>query len=462
MLFKSKSKAALKSKSLVSLELDNPLKEYTTGEEITGVIVFQVLEKEDLKGIDIELHGLSFSRSMSTDGNAYGTFEVSIEEHVLVSQVETVFPPLEVRAVSRSSKFSLSAGRHAYKFSLKIPQKGGNLQCLQNANPYNHNAKYAKEEFSIDRFSLPPTFAEHSSSEKYAYIEYLLVAVVKRSSKFKASVKTTVPITIVPNNEDITYSLSHISSSKNVLRNNFDAKEARHSFRRWPLVLDLDPAVLPFEFRVEFKPYHHSETVLGKTNRILEPNKNLLNYLDMQLLTPVSGDLFRSLTNNTSNTANETGPESLIVSHVKIDVTSTVKYMGQVESEVSERYPIFLKSIEQEVPIDWFEPISYRGDQSDVQVGGEYRQGGSQFYKFIFFRDWFDGCSIPDIGPSFVCCTIKRDFYLTVTLTLRSTLLYEPSIVTVHTPFNLLKSDIIKPSAVTAHAAFTPLKSNVF
>lgn len=123
------------------------------------------------------------------------------EIHKFLYVTQTLFPPRELRQAS-AYDFTLPAGKHAYDFSLVIPDR---LECQTVKQP----GSLSLSRFVIDRSGLdyarsasnhmegplPPSL---SDVDKHAIVRYFLKVTVSRSSILKTNIRVYKPIIFLP------------------------------------------------------------------------------------------------------------------------------------------------------------------------------------------------------------------------------------------------------------------------
>ncbi|KAF5095626.1 hypothetical protein D0Z00_003072 [Geotrichum galactomycetum] len=155
------------------------------------------------------------------DGNANESKKDAFEVHKFMYVTQTLFPPPEIRTASAAREFTLPAGRHAYDFSLVIPD---NLACQSVKQPGSlslsrfvidkRGLDYARSASSHTSGPLPPSL---SDIDKHAIIRYFLKVTVARTSFLKPNIRVYKPIVFLPPDANILPSQNVLFVRRNVL-----------------------------------------------------------------------------------------------------------------------------------------------------------------------------------------------------------------------------------------------------
>jgi len=200
---------------------------FTNLDTIRGKVYVNVRSEISLSCIQIKLEGVSQSiiRKNKLIKNKEKTV-TKVENHTLLYEARTIFPPKNIRQVSSAKDFTLTPGEYEYDFEFKLPY---NSACESNKAPKNGvtnrlqlvrtSLEYVNQADIHVMEMLPPSLSDLGD---LATINYFLKVTVKRASILKPNIRKITPFRFIPFD-----SLNHINQSNREL--NFIRRE--HIFK---------------------------------------------------------------------------------------------------------------------------------------------------------------------------------------------------------------------------------------
>lgn len=158
---------------------------YTNLDTIRGKVVLTVYGVIDVENIQVKFEGFAKTeivvrKNSFQNGQPRSRRVTKSENHTLVYQCITLFPPPNVREVSQSNSFTLTPGTYEYEFDFKIPMMN---QCgAPGQNGFGHSPS-----------SLPPSITGDGYN-----IEYFVKVTVRRPSLMKFNMREIHDITLTP------------------------------------------------------------------------------------------------------------------------------------------------------------------------------------------------------------------------------------------------------------------------
>lgn len=253
---------------------------FTNFEVIKGNVVLTTTKAVTLSFIQVKIEGIATTQLTIDENMQINTnnnrIKVINDRHTLLYDTLIVFPPENVRKVSLSKQYTLTAGTYSYPFEFRIPldsncasntlnggkapggslvEYNGNLQSIGiNMNglnsqaltaaakrqyqaalkPEDYNKHQTQRRESLSRqnyhiaLHLPPSFMEHDGQ-----VQYFIKATCKRPALLKASLRSISPFEFRPMDIDENNQPLVLSSRKEMFY------RKRVSFQRIP------DAVLP-------------------------------------------------------------------------------------------------------------------------------------------------------------------------------------------------------------------------
>lgn len=413
------------SRTGINIYIENP-QLYTTGDTVRGSIELYVEEKLDLECIEVELLGMAKSRNHTY---VNGSYVSGSERHKLIQLTSKVFPPPDVQQVSASKKFTLGSGTYHYPFLFTFPGKEHIAQCVRDKKTL-HSRYYLKKD-QRDQVTLVGSFFHQENSEDYCMVQYTIDAQVVVPLMFKFNIKKSEPIYFVPRNSEIFFSLRHLCDRKRCLLPDEDTTcqtvkygiddEAKMSKSLLKKVFSSNAIKVPFELRVKFRDDMHLETDKGKTSRVLLGGSRLSQFVELDLLTPLS----REALSNALGISREgkTGAESkspvVSITHIKIKLLLYVAFLGAAETHLKQITELLNQDVDIRTPLDAFEKIEYSGLVMAHRTPSKLLDKIDKKAAYCLKLDpsWWD-CYVGDIGQSFLTCSIRKNVELYVRLTL--------------------------------------------
>lgn len=189
---------------------------FTNHDLITGIVKLTSTSSAALAYIQVKLEGISTSQMTIPYYKSKNEVRQQsvLDTHKLLYDSLIVFPPENVRQVSKTKDFTITPGTYTYPFQFRIPLK---TNCVKNDGGPTFTASNPLGAFNLDslrrdlndmrltnhqnpnsnHFSsqLPPTLP---SSNHSAEIRYFVKATCKRSSFFKMSLRSHDHFTFLP------------------------------------------------------------------------------------------------------------------------------------------------------------------------------------------------------------------------------------------------------------------------
>lgn len=374
-------------------------KVYTTGDTVSGEFTLRVLDKIDTKGITLSLLGKSVALNGTWLGSSY---IVLPDEHTVLDETCIVFPPEEVRALTTSDSFTLAPGTYTYPFSFKFPDKDENCLCKERKGIFHHHGFTKK----TDQIMLPPSFTYEKSWDNLCYVQYTILATVKKSA-IKFNMTESHKIMFYPPNDKISYAMKPFIKSKtlipdyNVAENStkyqsVEATQSRKSF--FQKMIHPRSTKIAFELKVDFLPSGQRQTELGWTNRYVKAGVDLPVYLRMYLRTKTFGGFL------------EKNDLAVSIKQIKVKVKLNLRFLASSESSEHEKMEIYNSNMN--IPLSFVDfeetPVENSGSEKAV------------CYSKEIIPNWWKCRIPPEAGSSFWTCNIKRDMRLHITVTLAS------------------------------------------
>lgn len=197
---------------------------FTNYDFITGTVKLTNTSSLTLNYIQVKLEGLSQSQMVvetykddRQDRKEYRTLQ---DVHKLLYDTLVVFPPDNVRAVSRAKEFTLTPGTYIYPFLFKIPLKNSCSKSSDHSETLFPNVR--RLDFNIGGLRLDlnnfvssfnlvhlnnPSVKHHEHSQlppsvlsmgHSARVTYFVKATCKRASFFKANLRDIDPFKFLP------------------------------------------------------------------------------------------------------------------------------------------------------------------------------------------------------------------------------------------------------------------------
>lgn len=254
-----------------TLDVDAPHRWYSVGETpiytvndvVTGTVTLRVKKDISVKDIQVKISGRSKTKvSMMVKKGDKVREETETTDHELVYDVETLFPPLNVKQVSKNSKFTLVPGEYVHHFALKFPFNGmcGDPQSVRESNmdSSRYERSSSKHHRTNDgqthvRSMLPPSFTVtgertlDSKSVDKASITYQIKASLHRGEMLAPSTRLIRELDLVqpgpvlsqiPSIPLITYYTNAISSGNNRYRLKLITQQTIvPGYQEWQLML---------------------------------------------------------------------------------------------------------------------------------------------------------------------------------------------------------------------------------
>lgn len=394
--------------SQVSVEL-NERNTYTTGEVISGVVTIVVHDRLDVSCIKVNFKGLAVSRNYKNKkvrmgtGNNYGRVRVDrTRKHNLIDFEAIVFPPRAVQEVTSTNSFTLTDGRYHYPFSFQIPDASYTLNCMR-SNTLSHVTEFLHSE-PFNYLTLPPTFFLRKSHDQYARVDYSVQGSITTPSFFKFNLSNEAPVVFQPKNSSLTYSLKHISDSRNsqlsnsttsTLQLKFLKDESRKgSFSNW---WHSNSVKIPLRISLNFNSASSNENERGPTKRVLQCGRNLSKFIGISLK---PGESYPLVVTSLGQDNSEKGSRDtrVTLNYLKIALDCILTYYGATTKENKVKYILVDKQLNEHI---------------------KFTNSGNDWNKFVLNPEIFDGL-IPDLCQSFVSCTIKNNYFLKVEMTMQS------------------------------------------
>lgn len=407
------------SKSELSIKLQNPKVCYTNGDVISGTLTFDVVDKVDLRSIEAQFYGVATTRYLHVVKQKESSKFDYADRHILIKDIHTVFPSGDVREVVSASSFSLPEGTHNYDFSFTIPGKEWNADCHKNPNIL-HNKQYIRREKYQGPVNLPPTYCYNDPYSTTVEVEYFVVGLAKKSSTFKLNSRVSERITFVPHNDALMFSIYHIKSKKELYPDH-EVDSTKFGFKINPQegkgtlskILSSNTVSVPFELRVNFKPYLRFQTSLGPSNRVVSAEVNMPLWLDIYLSTPFSYKVIQDLTNNS---------EEVFIASLKITIHEVLDYLGEYQLRNTEKFTILENdTLNYPLNLSTLQPTENRPESLSVKAGSKHRAqiDDKVFYRFKLPAQLYD-VPIPELGQSFSICNMRKTHKLKVEVGLKS------------------------------------------
>lgn len=201
---------------------------FTNLDTIRGKVYVNVRSEISLSCIQIKLEGVSQSIIRKKEWVKKKEKTVTkVENHTLLYEAKTIFPPKNIRKVSSAKDFTLTPGEYEYDFEFKLPY---NSTCETNIAPKNGitnkfqivrtNLEYVNKADLHVQGMLPPSLTDLGD---LAQINYFLKVTVKRASLIKPNIRKISPFRFVPFD-----SVDHINRSNrelNFLRREYVFKD---------------------------------------------------------------------------------------------------------------------------------------------------------------------------------------------------------------------------------------------
>lgn len=189
---------------------------FTNHDLISGIVKLTSTSSAALAYIQVKLEGISTSQmTIPYYKNKNEVRQVSVlDVHRLLYDTLIVFPPENVRNVSKAKDFTITPGTYTYPFQFRIPLK---TNCAKNESGPTYTSSNPLGAFSLDALKrdlndiglinhqdpgsrhyssqLPPTLPSKNHS---AEIKYFVKATCKRSSLFKMSSRSHDFFTFLP------------------------------------------------------------------------------------------------------------------------------------------------------------------------------------------------------------------------------------------------------------------------
>lgn len=433
------------NKSTLSIVLDGPEKTYTNSDTVTGTIYYNVIDKVDLTSITVELLGVA--KSLNARVDAQQGLITRSECHELLSQKTSLFPPSEIKKVSKKNGlYTISEGTHAYPFTLRFPDKDHIIKCLDTGSKFTHGSGFIKEDYCLRHLGLPPSSMYVSDGQTYAIVSYSILAKASKPSllKFNTRKELTLQFNSLP--EVTNFSLRQISMNRNTLLPDYDYEILRQNFRfidiasknkRKSLWKKLTPSFnkvqIPFALCTEFRPVASYQTEIGPSNRIIRGGASLSDFLSISLVTPFSpqdiAEIIRGpyLGLDNKKTDVETAHENLLIKNIEIRLISMLSFKGEHTQDTYETLKIFDTPMDHQIELTDFEKSTQHGKFCFAKYLKKFpaaaeanNSANAGYYEFQLFPQWFN-CTIPCGLQSFLCCNIRKNYFLRIAVTLATT-----------------------------------------
>lgn len=176
---------------------------FTNLDTIRGKVFINVRSEISLSCVQVKLEGVSQStiRKQQVVKKKEKTV-TKVENHTLLYEARTIFPPKNIRKVSKAKEFTLTPGEYEYDFEFKIPYES---TCGNNTAPKNGitnkfqivktNLEYVNQADVHINGMLPPSLSDLGD---LAQINYFLKVTVKRASILKPNIRKYSPFRFIP------------------------------------------------------------------------------------------------------------------------------------------------------------------------------------------------------------------------------------------------------------------------
>ncbi|CDR39182.1 CYFA0S03e00562g1_1 [Cyberlindnera fabianii] len=189
----------------INLDL-HPWKVFHAGDNIHGTVKIDILSSLSVTNVQVKLIGLASTRYTQQLGQSTVVHE---EDHDLVYDVCTIFPPYAMDGAMTSKSYTLPEGKtleSQFRFKLPFTAHCGDTNSRLSSHfntssreqdfavTMKHN-KEGKPEKHAQNSILPPTFIKRTQlNSNKAEVSYFIKVTMRRSSKFTTNIRKTFPL----------------------------------------------------------------------------------------------------------------------------------------------------------------------------------------------------------------------------------------------------------------------------
>lgn len=416
-----------------------PQRYYTPGSSVKGTLFLDTKKDVSVKDIGIKLVGLATSWNAVTDprinpatGRTELITETGKEEEFILNESTVVFPPPEVKAVSKAEDLTILEGRHLYPFELCFPEgvvfanstpKENLWDPLRNRQYYGFLGGYSGGTFPV---TLPPSFEFNGYGS--ATVSYILMA---RLTRNKASnVFAKVYLRYKPTSLFLKYSLDHILVNKKdtlpdlasghaELKYKITKAKRRSQKGIFKRLFDPRTVKVPFELQIDFsRSQNHMEHPIS-SGRVIQQQHNLNEYVTVSLLIPFSHTSLQDVLIGQSNSKETLGPLEFKITKIAVDLLEVVKYLGIKIEEGSQRKRVAEKNVNLAFELSDFEEVYYSDGSLLDKVSDDQKTliSPNKAFKLDLPKEIFEISLNSDV-QSFVTSNIKNNVNLEITLSI--------------------------------------------
>ncbi|KAH3677195.1 hypothetical protein WICMUC_001776 [Wickerhamomyces mucosus] len=240
---------------------------------IEGKVIVKVNKEVTLENIQIKLSGDLHTYVSKYKRNSRGEERLvrRNEYHELLYDVDTLFPPDNIKAVSKSHEYTMIPGTYEYDFKLQIPLTaacGDPSSAALYSNRLNskiemkHSAHHSQRGFNSRYIThlaapLPPSTQVQNMTHGYS-VAYELKVTVRRRSLFKGNYRKILPLKLMPFDIYVPHNPStwFITGENKIVKKQYtEVPKEKRSFLGSKTVKTSE-SVLPFQVKIDlFNPY---------------------------------------------------------------------------------------------------------------------------------------------------------------------------------------------------------------